>query len=101
MRGEAYRSILRVPGAPRLVLARRLLTEELGQRPCPRSFVFSMKQQAGGVVLSLRHEERAPVLAEVPLLPGDLGSLADLGVIARHLFPVPAAAPTSAGHVGR
>ena len=44
---------------------------------------------------------RAPVLAEVPLLPGDLGSLADLGVIARHLFPAPAAAPTSAGHVGR
>jgi len=43
----------------------------------------------------------APVLAEVPLLPGDLGSLADLGVIARHLFPAPAAAPPSAGRLGR
>ncbi|TMA46938.1 MAG: ArsA family ATPase [Deltaproteobacteria bacterium] len=42
----------------------------------------------------------APVLAEVPLLPGDLGSLADLGVIARHLFPAPAA-PPSAGRLGR
>src|SRR5207249_12262255 len=30
---------------------------------------------------------RAPVLAEVPLLATDPGSLADLATIARHLFP--------------
>src|SRR5438552_639579 len=32
---------------------------------------------------------RAPVLAEVPLLATDPGSLADLAAIARHLFPDP------------
>src|SRR5207247_1548361 len=32
---------------------------------------------------------RAPVLAEVPLLATDPGSLADLAAIARHLFPGP------------
>ena len=39
----------------------------------------------------------APVVAEVPLLATDPGSLTDLGEIARHLFPdaVPAAAPAS------
>jgi len=32
---------------------------------------------------------RAPVLAEVPLLATDPGSLADLAAIARYLFPDP------------
>jgi hypothetical protein len=41
---------------------------------------------------------RARVVAEVPLLPTDPGSLADLDAIARHLFPdAPVAAAPARG----
>ncbi len=43
----------------------------------------------------------APVVAHVPLLEADPGSLADLAVIARHLFPEPATAATPARGLGR
>src|SRR2546430_9023138 len=39
--------------------------------------------------LPLVESARAPVLAEVPLLATDPGSLADLAAIARYLFPDP------------
>jgi len=42
----------------------------------------------------------AEIIAEVPLLPGDPGSLADLATIARHLFPESAATPAPASGVG-
>lgn len=42
----------------------------------------------------------APIVAEVPLLPVDPGSLADLAAIARHLFPDAAAAPRTASDLG-
>jgi anion-transporting ArsA/GET3 family ATPase len=43
----------------------------------------------------------APIVAEVPLLPVDPGSLADLDLVARHLFPDAPAAATAAHGVGR
>ena len=43
----------------------------------------------------------APVVAEVPILPTDPSSLADLAVIGRHLFPTPDAAATPASGLGR
>jgi anion-transporting ArsA/GET3 family ATPase len=42
----------------------------------------------------------AAIVAEVPLLPNDPGSLADLAAIARHLFPESAATPAPASGVG-
>ncbi len=44
---------------------------------------------------------RAPVVAEVPILPTDPGSLADLGTIGRHLFPEPADSASPASGLGR
>jgi anion-transporting ArsA/GET3 family ATPase len=43
---------------------------------------------------------RAPIVAEVPLLPSDPGSLLDLLAVGRHLFPEPAA-DAAAGEAGR
>jgi anion-transporting ArsA/GET3 family ATPase len=43
----------------------------------------------------------APVVAEVPLLPADPGSLADLATIATHLVPDPAAATAPVRELGR
>jgi anion-transporting ArsA/GET3 family ATPase len=43
---------------------------------------------------------RAPILAEVPLLPADPGSLADLDLITRHLFPEAAYARAPARGLG-
>jgi len=43
----------------------------------------------------------APVVAEVPILPTDPGSLADLTTIGRHLFPGPPAAAAPASGLGR
>jgi anion-transporting ArsA/GET3 family ATPase len=43
----------------------------------------------------------APVVAEVPLLAADPGTLADLAIIARHLFPEPARDPMPARGLGR
>src|SRR5947209_283154 len=45
----------------------------------------------------LVHSARAPVLAEVPLLATDPGSLADLATIARYLFPDPGRAAAVGG----
>jgi anion-transporting ArsA/GET3 family ATPase len=42
----------------------------------------------------------APVVAEVPLLPMDPGSLADLAVVTRHLFPDPTHATEPASGLG-
>ncbi len=42
----------------------------------------------------------AAIVAEVPLLSGDPGSLADLATVARHLFPERAATPAPASGVG-
>ena len=77
--------------APALVARLRRAHAELA--------TLAARQEA--VLAPLVEGTAAPVLAEVPLLPGDLGSLADLEAIARHLFPAPAAAPDSAGRAGR
>ena len=42
----------------------------------------------------------APVVAEVPLLAGDLGGLDDVTTIARHLFPPAATGSPSVGRLG-
>src|SRR5207237_10094790 len=76
--------------APALVARLRRAHAELA--------TLAARQEA--VLAPLVEGTAAPVLAEVPLLPGDLGSLADLEALARHLFPAPAAAPDSAVPVG-
>ena len=42
----------------------------------------------------------APMVAEVPLLPMDPGSLSDLGLVAHHLFPDPAGETSPASELG-
>jgi len=61
--------------------------------------LLAARQQA--TLEPLVERARAPVVAEVPILPTDPGSLADLGIIGRHLFPGPEATVTPASGLGR
>jgi anion-transporting ArsA/GET3 family ATPase len=60
--------------------------------------LLAARQEA--VLAPLVAAAHAPVVAEVPLLPMDPGSLADLAVVARHLFPDPSPATEPASGLG-
>jgi anion-transporting ArsA/GET3 family ATPase len=60
----------------------------------------TLAERQGAALAPLLRSAGAPVVAEVPLFAEDLGSLADLAAVGRHLFPAPAPVPASASRRG-
>jgi anion-transporting ArsA/GET3 family ATPase len=95
LRGAVFGSAAPDPGAPEGVppaLAARLAR---GYRE-----LRTLAARQEDALAPLLAVARAPVVAEVPLLPADPGSLADLALIGAHLFPADRRASAPASGLG-